>query len=195
MTTSLQCPCLFLLAQTTELHTAAVEASGWWWGGVSGDGCEWCFGSELLAAVKGWWWHRAKRSAWHGVLNARRVDSMRHTWLQVPRKRWEIFTQVSLFIAEYHSHLTYVWAQSDRLDHASFGWGGVGHVEHNSNVYSPLKQFGSNSLRHISATNNRKMEHLVWRLSSIYSNEWPDEVICFFKQAGRKTLQYMRKRR
>lgn len=98
---------------------------------------------------------------------------MRHTWLQVPRKRWEIFTQVSLFIAEYHSHLTYVWAQSDRLDHASFGWGGVGHVEHNSNVYSPLKQFGSNSLRHISATNNRKMEHLVWRLSSIYSNEWP----------------------
>lgn len=53
------------------------------------------------------------------------------------------------------------------------GGGGVGHVEHNSNVYSPLKQFWSNSLRHISATNNRKMEHLVWRLSSIYSNEWP----------------------
>lgn len=53
------------------------------------------------------------------------------------------------------------------------GGGGVGHVEHYSNVYSLLKQFWSNSLRHISATNNRKMEHLVWRLSSIYSNEWP----------------------
>lgn len=101
-------------------------------------------------AGRGRWWHGAECGVWQNELSAHRVDSMRHTWLQVSRVYSGIFLQVNS--GGYHPCIAYLWAQGAGLSHTfqiqAKGWAwGVGACEggHNGNAYWQLKEFQSHS--------------------------------------------------